>query len=133
MKTTAHVPTPHVPAQRTPHHDGHHPHRPPVRRYPFLLTVITNTGHLEYVSLLLTTADAVEAWCLNTRAGALDRRRLLHWLDRPTPLTEVADTQLVLGYDAGTGITLTLPGITRHRITRPERDRLLNWLRTDIP
>ena len=133
MRTTAHVPAPHVPAQRTPDHDGHIRHRPAVHRFPLLLSVITNTGHLEYVSLLLTLQDTVQAWCLNTCTGALDRRHLLTWLAHPAPQTELADTQLVLACDAGTGITLTLPGVTRHRITQPARERILNWLRTDIP
>ncbi len=133
MKTTPHPHAPHIPTQRTPHHDGVYEHRTPLRRHPFLLTVITNTGHLEYVTFLLNSYDAVEAWCLNHHAGTLDRRRLLHWLTGPAPQTELTDTQFVFACDAGTGITLTLPGITRHRITRPERDRLLSWLRTDIP
>lgn len=116
---------------RTPHHDGYYRDGPPVRRFPFLITVITNTGHLEYVTLRLTSRDTAEAWCRSTRMGALDRRQLLHWLARPEPQTELTDTQLVLACDAGVGLTLTIPGVTRHRITRPDRDRLVSWLRTD--
>lgn len=96
------------------------------------MTVITTSRHLEYVSFLFLSVDVVEVWCLNVRVGALPRRQLLAWLTRPAPQTELTNAQLVLACDAGMGITLTLPGVTRHRLTRPDRDRLLRWLLTDL-